>query len=215
MYLYSWTYESAFEDDSRRDMSGNYQFIEPLLECENTNNITSKKYIPFEKVLKQEILDFQEKNYPETHLSFYFRDLHNGPWFGNNYDEGYYPASLLKIPILIAYIKWAEYNPSILKEKILVEELVSYTQTIVPERYAEIGKEYSVEELLELMIVYSDNNASSNLLIHLPESIESEVFSTLQVPSPKNSTAEDYKLTVKEYASFFRILFNASYLSNA
>ena len=65
------------------------------------------------------------------------------------------------------------------------------------------------------MIIYSDNNASSNLLVHLPNTIEANVFSTLQIPSPNDSTANDYKLTVTEYASFFRILFNASYLSNA
>jgi beta-lactamase class A len=65
------------------------------------------------------------------------------------------------------------------------------------------------------MVLYSDNNASSNLLVHLPDQISEDVFTTLQIPSPKDATAETYKLNVKEYASFFRILFNASYLSNA
>lgn len=88
-------------------------------------------------------------------------------------------------------------------------------QNYKPEHTAETGKAYTVEELLELMILYSDNNASNNLLSHLPESIEKDIFETFQVPSPKNETADSYKLNVKEYASFFRILFNASYLSDA
>jgi beta-lactamase class A len=198
-----------------RESTGKYEFIQPLLECENTGDTVNKKYIPFEKKLKGEILSYQQKNYPESHLSFYFRDLQNGPWFSNNYQEGFYPASLLKTPILMGYVKWAEWNPGILKEQIKVQKIVEYEQNYSPEKYAEIGKEYSVEELLEIMTLYSDNNASSNLLIHLPTSIAEDVFATLQVPSPKDETAESYKLNVKEYASFFRILFNASYLSNA
>ena len=198
-----------------RENSGKYEFIQPLLECEDTSVASNRKYIPFEKELKADILSYQQENYSGSHLSFYFRDLQNGPWFSNNYQEGFYPASLLKTPILIGYVKWAEWDPTILKKKIKVEQLVAFEQNYDPEKYAEIGKEYSVEELLEIMTLYSDNNASTNLLVHLPESITEDVFSTLQVPSPKDKTAETYKLNVKEYASFFRILFNASYLSNA
>lgn len=114
----------------------------------------------------------------------------------------------------MGYVKWAEEDPSILKKKIKVEKYIEFEQNYTPDKYAEIGKEYTVEELLEIMTLYSDNNASSNLLMNLPEAITDDVFSTLQVPSPKDKTAEAYKLNVKEYASFFRILFNASYLSN-
>jgi beta-lactamase class A len=198
-----------------RETTRTYEFIQPLLECENTGEAVNKKYIPFEKKLKEEILSYQQKNYSGSHLSFYFRDLQNGPWFSNNYQEEFYPASLLKTPILIGYVKWAEWDPTILKKKIKVDQLIDFEQNYDPEKYAEIGKEYSVEELLEIMTLYSDNNASTNLLVHLPESITEDVFATLQVPSPKDKTAETYKLNVKEYASFFRILFNASYLSNA
>jgi len=211
----SWKEGNVELSSIQRENSGKYKFIQPLLECEDTSVAGSRKYIPFEKKLKENILAYQEKNHSGTFLSFYFRDLQNGPWFSNNYQEQFYPASLLKTPILIGYVKWAESNPTILKEKILVEELVDYEQNYVPEKYAEVWKEYTVEQLLEIMTLYSDNNASSNLLTHLPESITDDVFSTLQVPSPKDKTAETYKLTVKEYASFFRILFNASYLSNA
>lgn len=198
-----------------RENSWKYEFIQPLLECEDTSESWNRKYIPFEKELKEKILAYQKSKNPNTHLSFYFRDLQNGPWFSNNYQEEFYPASLLKTPILIGYVKWAEWNPGILKEKILIEQLVDYEQNYIPEKYAEVWKEYTVEQLLEIMTLYSDNNASSNLLAYLPESITEDVFSTLQVPSPKDKTAETYKLNVKEYASFFRILFNASYLSNA
>ncbi len=207
--------QEQVESESQRSISNNYEFIEPLLECEDTSDTKSRKYIPFEKELKQSILDYQTKNHPNTELSLYFRDLRNGPWFSINYQEWFYPASLLKMPTLIGYVRWAEIDPSILGKKIKVEKLTDYVQNIQPEKSAEIGKEYSVEELLELMVLYSDNNASNSLLAHMPWEIESDVFSTLQVPSPRNETAETYKINVKEFASFFRILYNASYLTNA
>lgn len=100
-----------------------------------------------------------------------------------------------------------------MQQKIKIEPLIEYTQNIKPERVAEVGKEYSVEELLEYMVLHSDNNASNNLLIHLPAELSEDVFSTFQVPSPRDKTADTYLLNVKEYASFFRILYNASYLS--
>lgn len=201
--------------ETTRETSWKYEFIQPLLECNSDGEASNKRYIPFEKKLKEEILEYQSQYHSGSYLSFYFRDLQNWPWFSNNYQEGFYPASLLKTPILVWYIKWAEMDPSILKQKIKVEQYDYAKQNYVPEKHAEIGKEYTVEELLEIMILYSDNNASSNLLIRLPEALSEDVFNTFQVPSPKDKTAENYKLNVKEYASFFRILFNASYLSNA
>lgn len=49
---------------SERDTRGKYRFIQPLLECENTSASASRKYIPFEKVTKAEILSYQEKLHP-------------------------------------------------------------------------------------------------------------------------------------------------------
>ncbi len=215
MYQYMWMDTIELDALPTQERSHKYEFIQPLMECENSNKNITKRYIPFEKKLKEEIIAYQEKFHPTTHMSFYFRDLQNGPWFSNNHEEWFHPASLLKMPILIGYIKWAEWDHNILKQKLTVEDLGDVaTQNYKPEYSAKVGTEYTVEELLELMILYSDNNASNNLFAHLPESIERDIFETFQIPSPKNETAESYKLNVKEYASFFRILFNASYLSN-
>jgi beta-lactamase class A len=213
LYISYWTTDTDNLNPSR-EAFGRYKFIQPLLECENTTTLSNRKYIPFEKKLKEQILAYQSKNHSGTHLSFYFRDLQNWPWFSNNYTEGFYPASLLKTPILMSYVKWAELDPTILKRKFIIQKYEDFDQNFVPEKQAEVWKEYSVEELLEIMTLYSDNNASSNLLMYLPEVITEDVFGTLQIPSPKDHSADSYRLNVKEYASFFRILFNASYLSD-
>lgn len=43
-----------------------------------------------------------------SHLSVYFRNLNNGGWFGLEEKEYFSPASLMKLPILMAYIKKSE-----------------------------------------------------------------------------------------------------------
>lgn len=55
-------------------------------------------------------------------IGVYVRNLNNGPWFGINENEKYSPASLMKVPILMTFLKWIELDPSILMKKILVNE---------------------------------------------------------------------------------------------
>ncbi len=55
-------------------------------------------------------------------IGIYVRNLNNGPWFGINEDEKYSPASLMKVPILITFLKWIESDPNILTRKILVND---------------------------------------------------------------------------------------------
>ncbi len=62
------------------------------------------------------------------------------------------------------------------------------------------------------MIVYSDNTATNTLLQHLPNDVQGRTLKELGIPLPDEKSLE-YLVTVKEYASFFRVLYNASYLS--
>lgn len=60
--------------------------------------------------------------------------------------------------------------------------------------------------------MYSDNTATNTLLEHLPDDIQKRTLKELGIPLPDGNSLE-YLVTVKEYASFFRVLYNASYLS--
>jgi beta-lactamase class A len=110
------------------------------------------------------------------------------------------------------YMKWSEENKSILTKKITLEKNPgTIPQMIRPIKQGEIGKEYTIEELLYMLIIYSDNSVLGALLSQIPEDIYNRVFTDLGVPLPKD---QNYTLSVKDYASFFRILYNASYLNN-
>ncbi len=62
------------------------------------------------------------------------------------------------------------------------------------------------------MIIYSDNTATNTLLEHLPNTVQAKTLQELGIPLPDGKSME-YLVTVKEYASFFRVLYNSSYLS--
>jgi len=192
----------------------NYQFINPLLECESSTisqdpNLTSlKESIQF-------IIDQEIDNKKISFGSVYYRDLNNGPWIGINANEYFSPASLIKVPVMIAYFKTAEIDPSILTKKIINNKTFDYSQqNITPTQTLEIDKEYTIEDLIERMIVYSDNAAYELLLDNIDNMKIYKVYQDLDVDISKaqNDPNGDI-ITVKDYASFFRILFNASYLN--
>lgn len=191
-----------------------YKFINPLLECEIQNERTSYLYIPFEEKLKQSITDLNKKKYQNKEIAVYFRDLNNGPWFGINSSAPFTPASLMKVPLLIAYYKQAEEDPSILQKKIVFEQAGdSFSQNIVTGDRLVVGKEYTVEELINFMIINSDNDTMYNLLNNIEQEKLDQVYVDLGVTLPNYRTPEDF-MSVKEYASFFRILYNAAYLND-
>ena len=62
------------------------------------------------------------KTHPDIHMGVYVRNLNNGPWFGINENEAYSPASLMKVPVLMTYLRWAEIEPNLLNKKLFLDE---------------------------------------------------------------------------------------------
>jgi len=193
---------------------GGYRFTNPLLECETVKDISgSKELRPF-KYKVQELVDAKLNTKKADHISVYFRDLNNGPWFGIDEKKEFSPASLLKVPILMVYLKLAEFNPQLLTKKIKYEwgEDFNLLEDIRPSKAIEKGKTYTVDELLYMMIAYSDNNAKDLLLQNIDARVFNQPYIDLGIEVPGIRKPEDF-MNVKTYASFFRVLFNASYLN--
>ncbi len=193
---------------------GGYSYINPLLECEVTPDKTKWKEIRPFKHKVQYLIDGKINNRKATHISVYFRDLNNGPYFGINENEEFSPASLLKLPLLITYLKLAEADPQLLGKQIRNDRRDDRNsmENIRPSKAIEKGKTYTVEELLYMMIVYSDNNANDLILGNIDARLFAAPFIDLGIEIPGIRKQEDF-MSVKAYASFFRVLFNASYLS--
>lgn len=198
---------------------GGYTYINPLLECENVHSVTARGVEEqLQPIIGKAITKLKAAGKTDS-VSYYFRDLNNGPWIGINEEELHSPASLVKIPIAITIYKLSEENPNLLSAVIhndTVEDLSE--QNVKPELFLQANKDYTVDELIELMLVYSSNGAydtlSTYLDVNYPGSLE-EVYADLGVtldPSFQYNPAGNI-ISVKQYASFFRILYNSSYLS--
>lgn len=148
-----------------------------------------------------------------SRVSIYFRDLDAGRWVGVNQDDMYYPASLLKVPTMIVYYKEAEENPYLLKNTAAYDPRVDpevpfgATSTLVA------GQTYTIQNLIKSMIVDSDNGATFTLLNRINQNYLNGVYTALGIPDPGDNSAE-YKISARMQTLFFRILYNATYLSS-
>jgi beta-lactamase class A len=200
-------------DNANESRQSGYRYISPLLDCNISGKSSLNKYIPFEAKTKQMIADNMIDKNPNVSLSVYFRNLNNGPWFAINETADFAPASLLKVPLMIAYLKLSEEDPEILSKNLTVKNMeTDVLQIVKPEKKVEEGQAYATEELLKYMIKYSDNNATKLLLENIPEEKLNIVYTDLGINIPGVRTSNDI-ITVRDYASFFRILYNSAYLN--
>lgn len=191
----------------------NYKFINPLLECENISISQDKNLSSLKKSI-QFIIDQNIDNNQISFASVYYRDLNNGPWFGINEREYFSPASLIKVPIMMAYLKETENDHHLLERKITNTKIFDYSQqNITPTQTIELDKEYTIDDLINRMIIYSDNAAYELLLENIDHVKIYNTYKDLDVDISKAEKDPNGNIiTVKDYASFFRILFNSSYL---
>jgi beta-lactamase class A len=191
---------------------GGYRFINPLLECDGGQDIIGDQEVrPFQHTIEAYVDGVLEEK-RASQVSVYFRDLTNGPSFGVNEDERFAPASLLKVPLMIAYYKMAEFRPALLKERLLYDGKLDTNriENFKAPKALKPGKRYTIEELIEMMIAYSDNNAMHLLFNHMDQEYRKKVYQDLGIV---DSETEGDVMSVEEYTSCFRVLFNSSYLN--
>ncbi|WP_417612372.1 serine hydrolase [Owenweeksia hongkongensis] len=154
-------------------------------------------------------------------ISVYYRDLTNDQVIGINEKETFSPASLLKVPLLITILKYAEQHPSILRDKIPYNSPSEQIHKLsgISDKSALIrGRSYEIEQLLEIMVVASDNEATILLLQYIDNispGFRTQVENALKLETPSQINYTDDYITVRRYSAFFRTLFNASYLTPA
>jgi len=212
-YAHKWYYRYYEPHALRRVSLKGPEFTSPLLDIELPEgfNIYSEP-IPFKYKIEEYIKKVVESG-KARNVSMYYRDLHDGPWFGINENSEFNPASMMKVPVMIAWLKRAEKSSFVLKlqyrfdasDKSVPEEYTKPAHAIMP------GKSYSVDELLHYMMNYSDNKATSLLYKTLTDKELADVLDSMDVNNNPND--EGNSITVQGYSGFFRILYNAAYLN--
>lgn len=200
-----------------RDTNNPWQHINPILECDIIGgNERIAEYQPIKEQLESEVSTLISHHEADA-ISIYLRTMNTGRWIGVNEDAKFSPASLLKTATLMAYLKLAEQNAEILNKKIYYAGAVDYdaAESITPAQTLVSGQEYTIQELLDSMIVHSSNNARHLLNDYLNDSYphaQQNLYDDLNIPIPKNEDEIDF-MSTKVYSSLFRTLYNATYLS--
>jgi len=199
------------------DFVWKYDLLNPIIKYNEWENLMKEKEIDF-KTMIENYVNLKLNRWEIEHVSVYFRSLNNGDRIGINEKEYFSPASLMKLPILISYLKKSESEKGLLEKKVIYKKNDQYEETFnqnfEPIKDLENGKEYTFKELLEYMIRYSNNEAA----IVLQENINLEqILATFYDVWLWFPVLVDWKfdnnIKVKDYATFFRILFNSSYLN--
>ncbi len=195
-----------------REKNEKYTFINPLLFYDTPESKEFTEYAELEKTV-QEYITRNQSAFKTQNVSVYFRDLSNGQWFGINEDDTFEPHSLLKVAYLIAFLKKVEKTPNFLESRLVyTPQLKSAIDKIPYENNSDlvVNQSYPVKTLLEKMIVQSDNVAKDILFNNTNTSDLVEVLTDLGIQIPEKDT---FVISAKTYASFFRILYNTTYLS--
>lgn len=192
-----------------------YSHISPMARCASSRLSYTKAYEEFESELSQWV-DDEERKGDIVDAAVYFRDLQNGPWFGIRESDRFLPASLFKVPVMMAVYKASEQHASLLQEVIATPSVlpVMSTNTDDPARTLRPNATYSIEELLRRMIAYSDN-LSMDMLVRRLDALDGSQYVVRKMYNDLGVlTAEDAQtISVKSYATLFRILYNARYLN--
>jgi len=207
-------YRHNFEvHTQRRIKAAGFRFTSPLLDVELPEGLRiNHEPIPFKYKIK-EFVQRQIDSGKARRVSVYYRDLLDGPWFGINEKQEFDPASMMKVPVMIAWLKRAEKNLQVLnrtfvydgKQNMAAQQSIKPAESIIP------GRRYTVDELLHYMLNYSDNNATSLLFNNLTSAELNEVLDGMDITNNPRDDANS--ITVHGYSGFFRILYNASYLN--
>lgn len=192
-----------------------FELLNHTTNCEEeASERTQWQYEP----LRAEVIDKVEelgRSGEVPYVSVFFRDLHSGSRFGVREYEKFVPASLLKLPVMMVLLYQADTKPAILDEQITLQKVYPGDFEIEdPSHTIEPNTSYSIRELMEKMIKYSDNSSAYALLDRINASalqLDSNTFSDLGTWHMMSGTIDNTQMI--SYANLFSTLYNSSYLS--
>ena len=187
-----------------------YKYIQPLVNYKQ--GCESENLQPLRDEINTTIENFKQSGVLTT-ASVYMRVFGQGEWICINEAETYRPGSLLKVPELITFLRENEKHPGFLDKKLTFSQHFVSNKTVhFTTKSIEVGKSYTIRELLKYMIEYSDNNATILLNNNMDGTEFKNTFTELGFKEP-DMKAMDYPINIKDYSLFFESLYNAGLLT--
>lgn len=187
-----------------------YRLTKPLL---LTSELTETEDMQVLKSNLNQVINMEQGAGNVQSASVFLRKMNTANTISINASEAYNPGSMMKVVVMIAYLKAAEKDASLLSRKILftghnenlINEEGNVTQMIA-------GNYYSEKEIIDLMIINSDNDAMALLFNNIKPDNLNKIYTDLDI-TLVNPTTMGVTMTTADYAKFFRVLYNATYLN--
>jgi beta-lactamase class A len=187
-------------------------FVKAEQDCESFQN-TTEKIQALQDTLKRQVNSYLSTKRADR-ISVFIRDLDSQKFAYVNESEEFYMASLLKVPLAVAYFRLAELTPDLLSQTIVYDGTIDLyeSQDIKPLKKLAPGT-YTVKELLDRALIYSDNTSaellSKNYVSY--DYLQKILFTLGLQPTEKDQSQN--LVTARTYAGVFRTLYNSSFLS--
>lgn len=193
------------------NITGAATLIHPEINKDLANNVDSSSYILHYQDLRNNLENEIKLSNAEDNLAYFIQDLKTGSWVGREEKEGFTPASLLKVPIMLAILKKVESGELNLDSKLVIrEEDIDLTYPTPYEKKA--GVEVTVRDLLKSMITHSDNTAKNALIRQLFAYEVDDVFKHLGIPNPYLPGAEQNRVSPRGYSRLFKAMYYSTYV---
>ncbi len=212
--VFSILHHLKYDQEEHGSCDNRYKYISLDLNCDDDPSENTKHI----KDAVNDVIKLNISLKKADKVSVFYRDLDNRQWFGINENALFSPASLLKLPLAIAYYSLSQVDKSVLGKTIIYKQDSNGfygIQNIKPEIELEADKAYTVDELIRSMLQNSDNVAMQLLGEHVNEKYLDMIYSDLGIVYPEiipSDQDQDF-VSVRVYAAIFRSLFNASYLN--
>lgn len=198
--------------DYRIQRINGYPLLRPLLYAEPV--CASRRFDPVMRSVAAYV-DSLRNTGDLLRASVYVREFTRGEWATYNDTAHFDPGSMLKVPIMMTYLRLEQFQPGLLDRRITVEPLrvedASIDPAHPPAKPTRVGEQRTVRQLLEDMIERSDNQATATLMHHIDVRMFQRMFTDLGCAMPLMSMRQ-YRMTAREWSIFMKALYNGSYL---
>lgn len=180
-----------------------YSFLSKRILLEEQNEILIN-FLPLRNELRKTVAPFQDS------FAFYFEYLPTGTSIGINEKVEFGTASLIKVPISMAYFHYKERLG--LKEDLIVTIQENHLDSNFGDLWKRgAGTKISLEEAVRLALVESDNTALLVLAANIPREDFNEVYEGLDIDLKIQD--EETIITAKQYSSILKALYFSSVLT--
>lgn len=185
--------------------------ISPLKQTEISESPEVLHYTYLKPKLEEAIKNAREVQ----DVGIFLQDSRSGAWFGINEKTGFIPASLLKVPIMMAVLKKQE------REEIKMTDEIELLPDDLNDAYGDLykkgaGTKLTYWELIKKMILASDNTAKNALERQLSDEELNAIFVHVGIPNPYRGTdTARQMITPREYIRIFKSLYFSTFLTPA